>query len=103
MAKKEYGLTLTGVVRVFRKDKEIEDKAKKVKFPVTDVWFNVSEKEEDGNWFNISTNLIFKRGEEQPQNNTVIEIEEAVPMITGTGKYRRVVYFVKKWKNAEGY
>src|SRR5690625_866249 len=103
MAKKEYGLTLTGVVRVFRKDKEIEDKRKKVKFMVTDVWFNVSEKEENGEWFNISTNLIFKRGEDVPENNTIIEILEAVPMITGNGKYRKVVYFVKRWKKATDY
>lgn len=101
--KEDYGLKLSGVVRVFRKDKEIEDASKKVKFTVTDVWFNVSEKDEHDNWFNVSTNLIFKRGNETPINNKVIKIVEASPMITGTGKYRRMVYYVKGWHYAEGY
>lgn len=103
MSKQDYGLTLSGVIRVFRKDKGIEDKKKKVKFTVTDVWFNTSEKDENDNWFNVSTNLIFKRGIEPPANNTVIEIIEASPMITGNGKYRKMVYYVKEWKNADGY
>lgn len=102
-SKADYGLKLTGVVRVFRKDKEIEDPVKKVKFTVTDVWFNVSEKDEYGNWFNVSTNLIFKRDIEPPLNNRVIQIVDANPMITGTGKYRRMVYYVKEWQYAEGY
>lgn len=101
MTKQQYGLHLHGVVRVFRKDKDIEDKAKKVKFTVSDVWFNVSEKEEDGTWFNVSTNLIFKRGEAVPENNTVIHILSARPMITGKGKYRRLVYFVEAWENVQ--
>jgi len=101
--KADYGLKLTGVVRVFRKDKDIEDKQKKVKFTVSDVWFNTSEKDEEDNWFNISTNLIFKRGIEPPLNNSVIEIVEAFPMINGSGKYRRMVYYVGGWHYAEGY
>src|SRR5690625_4943314 len=101
--KADYGLKLTGVVRVFRKDKDIEDKQKKVKFTVSDVWFNTSEKDEKGNWFNISTNLIFKRGIEPPLNNSVIEIIEAYPMVNGSGKYRRKVYYVEGGHYAEGY
>lgn len=102
-SKADYGLKLSGVVRVFRKDKEIEDSKKKVKFTVTDVWFNVSEKDEHDTWFNISTNLIFNRNIELPLNNRVIHIIEASPMITGSGKYRRMVYYVKEWQYAEGY
>src|SRR5699024_3018939 len=94
MSKQDYGLKLTGVVRVFRKDKEIEDKEKKVKFTISDVWFNTSEKDDSGDWFNISTNLIFKRGIEPPLNNSVIEIIEAFPMVNGSGKWRRKVYYV---------
>lgn len=101
--KADYGLKLTGVVRVFRKDKDIEDKKKKVKFTVSDVWFNTSEKDEEGNWFNISTNLIFKRGIEPPLNNSVIEIIEAFPMINGKGQYKKVVYYVKGWHYAQGH
>ena len=99
--KTKYGLTLSGVIRVFRKDKEIEDKKNKVKFTVTDVWFNTSEKDDNGEWFNISTNLIFKRGIEPPENNKVIEIIEAFPMITGKGDYRKIVYYVGGWHYAD--
>lgn len=101
--KRKYGLTISGTIRVFRKDKEIEDKEKNIKFTVTDVWFNTSEQDENGEWFNISTNLLFPRKIEPPLNNSVIEIIEAFPVITGKGKYRRVAYFVKGWHYAPGY
>lgn len=98
--KQKYGLKLSGIVRVFRKDKEIQGKSKK-KFTITDVWFNVSEREDGGGWFNKSVNLIFPRDIDPPENNTIIEIIEAFPMITGTGDYRKIVYYVKGWHYAE--
>lgn len=91
-----YGLFLMGNIRVFRKDKEVQG-ANKKKYNITDVWFNTSEKEEDGSYFNLSTNLIFKKGLDLPENNTVIRINEARPMITGNGKWRRIVYYVSDW------
>jgi hypothetical protein len=97
---KNYGLTLSGTIRVFRKDKDIDGKNGKV-FTVTDVWFNTSEKDENGEWFNISTNLIFPRRSDLPENNTVIEIKEAYPMVTGSGKYRKMVFYVKGWEYVE--
>lgn len=100
MSNTNYGLQVVGKVRVFRKDKEIQGNGKK-KFTVTDVWFNVSEKEEDGSFFNKSMNLIFKKGEEKPENNRVINIFEAFPMITGDGQYRRISVFVKSWEYAD--
>jgi|SRR5690625_1531648 len=96
---KNYGLTLSGVIRVFRKDKEIQGRNKKT-YNITDVWFNTSEKDDNGNWFNISTNLIFPRNIDPPENNKVIEIIEAFPMITGNGDYRKIVYYVKGWHYA---
>lgn len=96
----KYGLQLMGKIRVFRKDKEITGKGKKT-FTVTDVWFNTSEKEEDGSYFNKSTNLIFKRDLDKPDNNTVILISNAFPAITGTGDYRRVAYMVTDWAYEE--
>lgn len=95
-----YGLTLSGVIRVFRKDKELENKSKK-KFTITDVWFNVSEQDDNGEWFNKSMNLVFPRKIDPPENNTVIEIIEAFPMITGQGKYRKIVWYVKGWHYAD--
>lgn len=100
MAKK-YGLTLSGVIRVFRKDKKIDGKNGKV-FTITDVWFNTSEQDENGNWFNVPTNLIFSRRTEPPRNNTLIEIKEAFPVISGSGKYRKMVFYVKEWEYVEG-
>ena len=99
MAKK-YGLTLSGVIRVFRKDKKIDGKNGKV-FTITDVWFNTSEQDENGNWFNVPTNLIFSRRTEPPRNNTLIEIKEAFPVISGSGKYRKMVFYVKEWEYVE--
>ena len=62
MSETKYGVNVGGKVRVFVKEKEIKGKNKKT-YTVTDVWFNVSELEEDGKtYFNKSMNLIFKRG-----------------------------------------
>ena len=94
----QYGLNILGAIRFFRKDKEIQGKGKKT-FNVTDVWFNVSEKEEDGSYFNKSMNLLFKKGLEYPENNTVIQLT-GFPVITGTGDYRRIAFMVTDWKEA---
>ena len=94
----QYGLNILGAIRVFRKDKEIQGKGKKT-FNVTDVWFNVSE-EEDGTYFNKSMNLLFKKGLDYPENNTVIQLT-GFPVITGTGDYRRIAFMVTDWKEAK--
>lgn len=73
MSKEQYGLNILGKIRVFRKDKTIQGNGKKT-FAITDVWFNVSEQEEDGSYFNKSTNLLFKKGLDYPENNTVIQL-----------------------------
>ena len=97
--KVKYGLNVYGNIRVFRKDKEIQGKGKKT-FNITDVWFNVSEKEDNGEWFNKSTNLLFKKGLEYPENNTVIQIM-GFPVITGTGDWRRIAIMVTDWMPVE--
>lgn len=97
MTTQQYGLSVLGKVRVFRKEKEIQGKGRKT-FIINDVWFNVSEKNEDGSYFNKSMNLLFKRDAELPINNTVINIISAFPVITGDGDYRRVALFVQDWK-----
>ena len=99
--KQNYGLQLTGIVRVFRKDKDITSNGNS--FKISDVWFNTSEKDQNGNYTNIATNLIFKRGIEPPLNNSIIEIIEAFPMINGKGQYKKVVYYVKGWHYAQGH
>ncbi len=94
--KKLYGLMVVGRVRVFRKDKQITGKNKK-KYDITDVWFNISEKEEDGSWYNQSVNLIFAKDLDKPENNTIINIQDAFPVITGNDKYRKIALYVKAW------
>jgi hypothetical protein len=93
----QYGLSVMGNIRVFRKDKEIQGNGKKT-FTVSDVWFNVSEKEEDGSYFNKSMNLIFKRELENPLNNQVINILSAFPIITGSGDYRKIALSVEAYE-----
>ena len=96
---KKYGLQTSGRVRVFRKDKVITGKNKK-SYDISDVWFNVSEKEEDGTYFNKSMNLLFKRGLGLPDNNTTIELD-AFPVITGNGDYRKIALMVTNWSLSE--
>lgn len=95
-----YGLSVMGNIRVFRKDKVIQG-ANKIKYDVTDVWFNVSEKLEDGTYYNQSMNLIFKRGADKPESNQVINIISAFPMITGNGNYKKISLFVEDWQPVE--
>jgi hypothetical protein len=95
----KYGLAVTGKIRVFAKDKEVKGKGKK-KYTITDVWFNVSEQEEDGSYFNRSMNLIFKKEMEKPTNNSLIELE-GFPIITGNDDYRKIALFVNGWNYAE--
>lgn len=96
---KMYGLQTLGRVRVFRKDKVVKGKNKK-SYDITDVWFNVSEKEEDGTYFNKSMNLLFKRGLDLPENNTTIELA-AFPVITGNADYRKIALMVTDWELSE--
>lgn len=94
----KYGLQVAGKIRVFRKDKQVKGQNKKT-YDITDVWFNVSEKEEDGNYFNKSMNIIFKKGLPIPANNEVIIIKESFPMITGSGDYRKIALCVMDWEH----
>lgn len=95
-----YGLVVMGNIRVFRKDKQIQGKNKKT-YDITDVWFNVSEQEQDGSYFNRSMNMIFKKGLELPSNNQVINVISAFPMISGNGDYRKIVLFVQDWSEVK--
>lgn len=103
--KTNYGLSITGSVRVFRKDKTIQAKNSKKKYDITDVWFNVSEKEEDGTYFNKSMSLLFSKYASSaglPENNSLININDAFPVITGNGDYRKIALMVTDWEPAEG-
>ena len=101
---KQYGMKFYGTVRVFRKDKEVQAAGSKKKYDISDLWVNVSEKNEDGSYFNKSMPLIFKRGLALPENNTVIDFS-GFPMISGNVKgfndYRRIVLYVEDWKATE--
>jgi len=92
----KYGLEVMGKIRVFRRDKEITGKGKKT-YTISDVWFNVSEKEEDGTYFNRSMNMFFKKDLPLPENNTVIVVTESFFVITGEGDYRKIALMVMDW------
>lgn len=101
---KQYGLNLYGVVRVFRKDKVVAaGNGSKKTYDISDFWINVSEKNEDGSYFNKSVPLIIKRGLPLPENNSLIELA-GFPMITGNVKgdkdYRRIGLYVSEWSDA---
>ena len=96
---KNYGLKVNGVIRVFSKTKEVKGKGKKT-YNITDCWVNISEKEEDGSYFNKSMNLIFKKDAPRPDNNTVINILDGSFMITGNDDYRKISIFVRDWEVA---
>ena len=101
---KTYGINFYGTVRVFRKDKEVQAAGSKKKYDISDLWVNVSEKNDDGSYFNKSMPLIIKRGLELPDNNTLIDFS-GFPMISGNVKgdkdYRRIVLYVDDWKPTE--
>lgn len=95
----KFGLRLTGITRVFSKSKEVQSGKKT--YTITDYWFAVSEKQEDGSYRNKSINLLFPRNmEEKPNHNTTISIE-AFPVLTGEGQWERVAYMVTNWAYAE--
>ena len=97
----QYGLQLVGNVRVFRKDREVQNPETMAKYKVSNLWFNVSQKLNDGTYDNVSMNLIFPKDQPKPDNNTIITITEAFPMISGQGQYKRIVFYVKSWLPAE--
>ena len=101
---KQYGMKFYGTVRVFRKDKKVQAAGSKKKYVISDLWVNVSEKNEDETYFNKSMPLIIKRGLVLPENNTVIDFS-GFPMISGNVKgdkdYRHIVLYVEDWKVSE--
>lgn len=101
---KQYGMKFYGTVRVFRKDKEVQAAGSKKKYDISDLWVNVSEKNEDGSYFNKSMPVIIKRGLVLPENNTVIDFS-GFPMISGNVKgdkdYRRIVLYVEDWNGTD--
>lgn len=99
--KAPYGLNISGVVRVFRKDRQVNSKGRT--FNISDVWFTVGEQDEQGNWTNKSMNLLFKKGIEPPLHNSTIEIIEAFPVLRGKGQYQQIALMVMGWYYAPGY
>lgn len=100
MSDLKYGLNVEGKIRVFRKDKEVQGKNKK-KYQITDVWFNVSEKQEDDSYINKSMNLFFGKDMDKPENNTNILIKDAFFILSGSGDYTRIALFVKDYEVVE--
>lgn len=96
---KRYGITLSGITRIFSKTKEF--KSGKKTYSITDYWCNVSEKQEDGSYISKSISLMFPRKMAEvgavPKSNTTISFN-AFPVLTGENQYTRVAYMVTDWQ-----
>lgn len=97
----KYGLQVTGIVRAFSKTRKVKSAETKKEYTITDHWLNVSEKDENGVYFNKGMTMIFGReAKAVPNNNELVCLDDAFPMITGTGDYRRIALFVRAWHPA---
>ena len=96
----QYGINTLGVTRVFTKEKTI--KGKDGDFTIIDVWTNISKKDENGNYKNISINLYFPRDADRPENNSLIGLENSRLFLAGGEGYERISIFVEEWDYIDG-
>lgn len=94
----KYGLDFQGVVRVFAKSKGVEIKGKTV--AITDYWLNLSRKDENDEYENVSLKLLFKKDDETPENNQLIQVKGFLTM-SGKGDYIRPALMITEWDYAE--
>ena len=94
----KYGIDTHGTIRVFAKSKGIVVKGKTVS--ITDVWTNLSQKNEVGEYENVALKLIFKKDDETPENNTLIKFSGFMTK-SGKGDYSRPAILVQEWDYVE--
>lgn len=96
--KPSFGLKPTGTIRCFSKERTVTgtDK-KKTEYDITDYWFNVSRKEENGEYVNKSVKILFKKDAETPENNSTIVVTDAFFTVHGNGEYARIALFILAW------
>lgn len=94
-----YGLKVTGVIRVFAKEKTV--KVQGVETQIVDTWFNVSNKIDEGKYENKSMKIFFNHQIGIPENNTEVEIIDSWFMLTGQGEYQQISLYVKEWEYKE--
>lgn len=98
----DYGLKITGTVRVFAKDRVIPAKKKGEKnYTITDHWFNVSRKDDAGNYENKSVKLLFQKDLEVPENNCLITISDSFFVLNGSGEYAKAAILVMEYDYAD--
>jgi len=89
-----FGITTQGKVLVFSKEKQIKD------FTITDYWFTVGKKDDQGNWENKSMNLVFRKDDDKPDHNEEIVIEDGFFILKGKGSYQQIAIMVMEWDYA---
>ena len=95
----KFGLQVSGVTRIFSKDKEVAVKGKKV--TITDYWTNVSRKVEDGVYENVNLKVSFPMDSEIPEHNTTIEVKAGFLTVSGEGEYARMKLVIMEWDYTE--
>lgn len=96
--KAKFGLAPVGSIRLFSKERTVTgtDK-KKTEYEITDFWFNVSRKEENEEYTNVSVKVLFKKDAETPENNNTIVVKDAFFTVHGKDKYARIALFILDW------
>lgn len=96
--KAKFGLSPVGSIRLFSKERTVTgtDK-KKTEYNITDYWFNVSRKEENDEYTNISVKVLFKKDAETPENNNTILVKDGFFTVHGQDKYARIALFILDW------
>lgn len=92
------GMNITGVIRIFGKEKSINVKGKDIE--IDEYWTNVSTKVSDDEWINVSLRCGFKRDVTTPEFNTLIRIQGFLTT-TGEGKYARLKLMIMDWEYAD--
>ena len=94
----KYGLDFQGMIRVFAKSKSVDVKGKKV--IITDHWLNLSRKDENEQYENLSVKLQFKKDDSTPENNSMIVVKGFLTM-SGRGDYIRPALMITEWDYVE--
>ena len=94
--KNNYGLTVSGKIRVFSRVREVK------KYQFTDYTITISKKNaETGEYTNLYLPVFFGRDAEKPENNSVIDITSSRLFVSGNAGYEKIGLFVETWDYAE--
>lgn len=91
----QFGLKGHGVIRAFNKERYVKSGGKT--YQITDHWFNVSQKDDKGNYTNKSMKILFKKDSETPENNNDIVVKDSFFTLNGEGECLKIALFIMDW------